>query len=144
MKGSINKRNLTTFALAMAFTAIFSVTASAQTDQKGGAAGLVAAVVQIATDDTLQNNGTVDVRVIQLDRSLNNLKALNNVIKNSPVLSKNNVNVTVQDIQALNDNTVLTDFLKNNNIAVGEVVGVSVLSGGDIIVFQQGKEKKSK
>jgi hypothetical protein len=59
------------------------------------------------------------------------------VLNNSPILSKNNVNVTVQDIQALNDNTVLTDFLNNNNIAIGQMVGASVLSGGDIIVFRQ-------
>lgn len=140
----LNKQSLTSFVLSVAFVAAFSVAAAAQTDQKGGAAGLVAAVLQIATDDTLQNNGTVDVRVIQLDRSLNNLTALNNVLNNSPVLSKNNVEVTVQDIQALNDNTVLTDFLKNNNIAIGQVVGASVLSGGDIIVFRQGKTKTKK
>ncbi|MEJ7849618.1 MAG: hypothetical protein WKF92_16160 [Pyrinomonadaceae bacterium] len=142
MTCKINKTSFTSLALSVAFLALFTMSASAQNDQKGGAAGLVAAVVQIATDDTLQNNGTVDLRVIQLDRSLNNLKALNNVLNNSPILSKNNVDITVQDIQALNDNTVLTDFLKNNNIAIGEVVGVSVLSGGDIIVFRQGKTKK--
>ena len=123
-------------------TCVFTLSATAQNKQKGGAAGLVAAVVQIATDDTLQNNGEIDVRVIQLDRSLNNLRALNNVLNNSPVLSDNNVEITVQDIQALNNDEVLKNFLNNSNIALTDVVGVGVLSGGDMIVFRQGKNKK--
>ena len=131
--------------LVLALVGVFAVSASAQTDnkQQGGAAGLVAAVLQVATGDLVKNT-EVDVTVIQLDRSLNNLKALNNVLNNSPVLSENNVDITVQNISALNNNTVLTDFLKNNNIAVGQVVGVSVLgsgNSGDMIVFQRATKK---
>jgi hypothetical protein len=139
-------RRATALGLALTFTGVIALGVSAQTTtkQQGGAAGLVAAVVQVATGDLVKNN-EVDVTVIQLDRSLNNLKALNNVLNNSPILSKNNVDITVQDIQALNDNTVLTDFLKNNNIAVGQVVGVGVLgtgNSGDMIVFQRAPAKK--
>jgi hypothetical protein len=134
MKLQIVTRGLAVLAL----TGMFALSGSAQTKtkQQGGAAGLVAAVLQVATGDLVKNN-VVDVSVVRIGNSLNNLRALNNVLNNSPILSKNNVNVTVQDIQALNDNTVLTDFLNNNNIAIGQVVGASVLSGGDIIVFRQ-------
>ncbi len=136
-------RRGTALTLALVLTGVFALNAVAQTadKQQGGAAGLVAAVLQIATGDLAKNN-VVDVSVIQLDKSLNNLTALNNVLNNSPILSKNNVVITVKDIQALNDNTVLTDFLKNNNIAVGQVVGVGILGSGnaaDMIVFLQGK-----
>jgi len=59
------------------------------------------------------------------------------VLNNSPILSNNDIDVTVQDISILNGAQleVLTDFLNNNNIALDDVVGVSVLSGGDLIVF---------
>jgi hypothetical protein len=78
--------------------------------QVGGAAGLVAAVVQVQTGD-------VDVRV--LNRSLNNLlrnadiDVLNNVLNNT--LRDADIDITITDI--LQDNTVV----------------VSVLSGGSWI-----------
>ena len=48
-----------------------------------GASGLVAAVVNV--QDVVDNNGTIDVAVVVLNNSLNNLRALNNVLNNNDV-----------------------------------------------------------
>ena len=75
--------------------------------------------------------------MVELNNALNNLRALNNVLNNSPILSNNDIDVTVQDISVLNGAQIeiLTNFLNNNDLTFDDVVGVSVLDGGDIIVF---------
>ena len=95
---------------------------------RNGAAGLVAAAV---TAQNLVNvtNSTVDIAVVELSNSLNNLRALNNVLNN------NDVDITVQDIDVLTDAQI--DVLRNADIALTDVVGVAILSGGDFIVFTQ-------
>ena len=106
-----------------------AIAAPSPTNQSGGAAGVIAAVVQV--DDTLNDlsvlspGGDQNIEVVTVKNSLNN------VLNNSPILS-NNV-ITLQGF--LNDNTVLTDFLNDNNILITDVVAVDVLSGGDIVVF---------
>lgn len=123
---------LTAGAMTFAVTAP-AVAAPNPTNQSGGAAGVVAAVVQV--DDTLNElsvlspGGDQNIEVITVKDSLNN------VLNNSPILS-NNV-VTLQNFLNNNDVEVLTDFLNNNNINVEDVVAVSVLSDGTIVVFQQ-------
>ena len=108
-----------------------ALAAPSPTNQSGGAAGVVAAVVQV--DDTLNElrvlspNGDQNIEVVTVKDSLNN------VLNNSPILS-NNV-VTLQNF--LNNNTVLTDFLNDNNIVISDVVAVDVLSGGEIVIFVQ-------
>lgn len=103
--------------------------APSPTNQSGGAAGVVAAVVQV--DDTLNElsvlspGGDQNIEVVTVKDSLNN------VLNNSPILS-NNV-ITLQNF--LNNNTVLTDFLNDNNILITDVVAVDVLSGGDIVIY---------
>ena len=110
--------------------------AAAQPTQVGGAAGLIAAVVQV--NDTLNNltllsNIDIDnIEVVTIKDSFNN------VLNNSPILS-NNV-VTVQNF--LNNCTVLScieirDFLNNNDILISDVVAIDILSGGDIVIFQR-------
>lgn len=101
---------------------------------KNGAGGVVAAAIQAIT--TVTNTGTIDVAVVELNNSLNNLTALNNVLNNNDIID----DITVGDINVvrIGDITVtdvLKDFLKNNDILISEVVGVAVLSGGDFIVF---------
>lgn len=86
--------------------------------QKGGAAGLVAAVVQ-AADLIDINDSTIEVVTIKVEDSLNNLTALNNVLNNSPVLSNNNI--------------VLTDLIEVNGI--DNLIAVGVLDSGDLIFF---------
>jgi len=73
-----------------------------------------------------------DVQVVNISDLLkgNNVQALNNA------LNRNNVEVA-RLTNVLNNNTVLTDFLKNYNIAVSRVVAIDVLSGGDVMLFVQ-------
>ena len=134
MKTSI-KRGIVSGALALSLLggSAAGVVAQRNTNQgqQGGAAGLVAAVAQIAADDV------VSVEVVD---SLNNLRALNNILNNSPILSGNDVAVTVGDVSLLSNflnanNVTLTDFLNDLDLVVGDVVGIALLSGGDIIVL---------
>jgi hypothetical protein len=129
------KRGIVSGALALSLLggSAAGVVAQKNTNQgqQGGAAGLVAAVLQIQADDV------VNVEVVD---SLNNLTALNNILNNSPILSGNDVDVTVGDVSLLsnflNANTItLTDFLNDLDLVIGDVVGIALLSGGDIIVL---------
>ncbi len=125
------KRHVATGALALSLLGGSAVGVAAQGNgnQTGGAAGLVAAVVQ--ADDV------VDIYVVD---SLNNLTALNNILNNSPILSNDAIDVTVQDIDAdvlnitIGDVTV-QDVLNNNNIAVDDVVAVGLLDSGSVLIF---------
>lgn len=100
-----------------------------------GAAGLVNALVSLPLN-------ACNISVVNVGNSLNNLRALNNVLNNSPVLSQNDITVTrvvtIEDV--LNDNTVdvdaLQNFLNQNNIPIDAVVGVGVLSGGQLVIFR--------
>ncbi len=116
---------------AMMFAFVASTSGAYAQSNRGGAAGLVAALVQIATDDV------VEVNVVD---SFNNLRALNNVLNNSPILSNNDIDVTVGDINVLtdflnNNNITLQDFLNENNIVLTDILQVVVLDTGDIIVL---------
>ena len=122
-------------AMAFALTAGFTGRASAQQGNAGGAAGLVAALVQINADD-------VDVVEVNVVDSFNNLTALNNILNNSPILSNNEIDVTVGDITVLQDflnnndiDVTLTDFLNNLDINIDDVVGVALLETGDLVIF---------
>lgn len=121
-------------AISTAVIGLGAAPAFAAPDQVGGAAGVVAANVQV--DRTL-NDLTVlsnigEIKVVEVSDSLNN------VLNRSPILS-NNV-VTLQDF--LNNCTVLScieisNFLNNNDVALTDVVAVDVLSGGEITLFVQ-------
>ncbi len=128
---SMLKRQVATGALALTLLGGSAVGVAAQGNgnQTGGAAGLVAAVVQ--ADDV------VDIYVID---SLNNLRALNNVLNNSPILSNDAIDVTVQDIDAdvLNIDVggiTVEDVLINNDIDVEDVVAVGLLENGSVLIF---------
>lgn len=129
--GTMKKSHIASFALAGAlFGSVATGTVAQRTTPdvvavgQNGAAGLVAAVVDATV---ILNDVSVDVVVVDLSNSLNNLRALNNVLNN------NDIDVTVQDISVL-DGAVI-QILNDNNIALDDVVGVAVLSGGDLIVF---------
>jgi hypothetical protein len=127
-------------ALTMVFTPVAASPGGSQgnsgNQQLGGAAGVVAAVVQ-AQD--LVNNNNIDITVVEVRNSLNNLRALNNVLNNSPILNNNEVlnNLTIQDVNVLSidQSSVLNNFLNNSNLVITDVIGVALLSGGDFIVF---------
>ena len=126
------KKRFVSLALAGSLLGVSAVgAAAAPPTQQGGAAGLVAAVVQVA--NTLNNN-QVDVAVVELNNSLNNLTALNNVLNNSPILSNNDVidNITIGDISVLDQAQI--DVLSGINVNVEDIVAVVELLSGDFIV----------
>jgi hypothetical protein len=122
-----------------------------QTAQQANFGNLISALnninAQIGNLNVLTNNlnGSLNGSNIQLVNvndvlNGNNVNALNNA------LNRNNVqigvlqnflnNVTVNDV--LSHNTVsLSNFLNNNTVPVtiGQVVGVNVLSGGQVVLF---------
>lgn len=118
------KKNPIAFALGLALTIAVALPAAAakpgKQTQKGGAAGLVAAVAQVTANDV------VDVRVVD---SLNNLEAVKNVLNNSPILSGNDVDLTVGDVSLLNGLNVDVNAL---GITVDQITGVVLARSGDI------------
>jgi hypothetical protein len=141
------KQRLAALALAGALmgTTVAGVAAAPPTQVAGnGARGVVAAAVAALQNVTVTDN-TVDVAIVQLNNSLNNLTALNNVLNNSPILNNNTIlsDITVQNIDVAIANgslnqvaqNALQNALQNADIQIGEVVGVSVLSGGDLLIF---------
>ena len=102
------------------------------------AGNLIAALNNIAVQINALNNIRnleVDVRVVNIE-DLNLNVAQNRILTN--FLNNNNVEIDVlrQALQNfLNNNTV--EVLNNADIVITDVVAVSVLSGGDIIIFQQ-------
>ena len=128
-------------ALALSLVAGSAATAFAANPtqvNKNGAAGLVAAVVSALNNVNVTDNN-IDVAVVELNNSLNNLTALNNVLNNSPILSNNDIidDVTLTDVNVLSidQSSVLNDFLNDNDVDVNAVVGVVVLGGQDILAF---------
>lgn len=124
--------------LALAATMALSAVSAgaAQPNQVGGAAGVVAAVVQV-------------------DRTLNDLQVLSNIGNLEIVTVKDSLNNVLQNARFLNNITVLQDFLNNptcsvvavcdslknflnsNDVLITDVVAIDVLSGGDIVIFQR-------
>lgn len=108
------KQRVASGALAVALLGGTGASVAAQnqgnTGNQGGAAGLIAAVVQL-------NN--TDVDVITVDDSFNNLTvtALNNILNNSPIL--NDLNIEVTDVNVLSGVTIF------------------LLSNGDSVVLEQ-------
>jgi hypothetical protein len=100
------------------------VAAQGNGNQTGGAAGLVAAVVQ--ADD-----------VVEIVDSFNNLRALNNVLNNSPILNDLEIDVTVEDVDVLTgaDLTAVIAALNLQGLTIDDVVGISFLDADTILVF---------
>ncbi len=131
------KTKIAAFALALAMMGGYAGSTAAQTNQQGGAAGVVAAVANVNVEDN-----EIDVAVVELNNSLNNLTALNNVLNNSPILSNNDVDVTVGDITVLQDflneneiDITVENFLNNNDVDIDDVVAIGILNGTDVVVF---------
>ncbi|MDP9470315.1 MAG: hypothetical protein M3Q71_06550 [Chloroflexota bacterium] len=95
---------------------------------QNGAQGLVAAVVQ-AQDLVDVEDSTIDAAVVELNDSLNNLQALNNVLNN------NDIEVDIQDVEVLSNNQDFLNILEDADIFIGDVVGVEILDGGDFLIF---------
>lgn len=94
---------------ALAFGGMTGVAAAAPPEravtQSGGAAGLVAAVVQA----NIQN---VDVTVVDGDVNV----TLENILNNNRILN-----------DSLNNNQILSNFLNDNDIDINDVVDVTIV-----------------
>ena len=119
----------------MALAVVSAGAAAPPQNQSGGAAGLVAALVQV--QDTLNNlqvlSNNDNVEIVTVKDSLNNLlqnaRFLNNITILQDFLNQPNCSVI-----AVCDS--FQDFLNNNNVAISDVVAIDVLSGGDITIFR--------
>lgn len=129
------KQTIATGALTLSLLAGTGAAVTAQNSnsgQQGGARGLVAAVVQ-ASDLVDVTNSTIEVVSVDINDSLNNLTALNNILNNSPILSNNDIDVVdVVDVGDI-DVDVLNNALNSLDLVVTDVIAVAVLSGGDLI-----------
>jgi len=131
---------MTRFSLLLALVATFALAAvsagAAQPNQTGTATGVVAAVVQVdrTLNDlrVLQNIGNIEIVTVK--------DSLNNVLRNARFL--NNITILQDFLNNPNCSVVavcdsLNDVLNNNNVQISDVVAIDVLSGGDIVVFQR-------
>ena len=134
-------RNIrTALVIALLATAAPAIAlAQGGNNQKVGQANfgnLISALNNIAVEinelNALNNLTVKDVRVVNVQDVLkgNNVEALNNSLNRNKTEIAKLTNV-------LNNNTVLTDFLKNNNIAVSRVIAIDVLRGGGVTLFVQ-------
>lgn len=125
------RNKIATAAMAVGLAAMSAGPAFAQTtltdiQDSGGAAGLVAAVVQV--DDTL--NDLVDVNIADSNIEVITVKdSLNNVLQNARFLN---------NIEIIKNSQVLTDILNNADVDVNveDVLAVSVLEDGTIVIYQ--------
>jgi hypothetical protein len=89
--------------------------------------------VQINELNALNDLTVQDVRLVNVENVLNNNRAFNNALNrnNVEIITLRNVlnNLTIQDCAVLSciDVTV-TDFLNDNNVAINDVVAISVLA----------------
>lgn len=147
----IRKRTLIRAALVAAF-AVASPSISAAQGGGGNNQGtgqvtfgnLIAALnnVSVAINqlNALNNVNVSQVRLVNVQNLLNgnNVEALNNA------LNRNNVEIlNLRNVLTNNSCSVvavcnsLNNVLNNNNVAIGQVVALSVLSGGNVILFYQ-------
>ena len=108
--------------------------APAQVSTEGLVSALNNVSAEIGSIDALEGLTVTDVRVVNVEDSVNNNRVLNNVLNN------NRTDVAVlQDFLngSLNDNNVevIEDALNNNDVAIEDVVAIDVLSGGKVVVF---------
>ncbi len=124
----------------MAATLAFAGHASAQLDgveffdvDGNGSKAVVATVGDALVE---LNDADVDVAVVEIEDSLNNLQALNNVLNN------NDIDVDIQDVDIevleniLNGFDIeLEDILNDLDIEVGDVLGFDLLDNGDLLII---------
>lgn len=138
----MRKRNaITGLILAFAITA-FAIPsqslAQGQSTEQATFGNLIAALNNISVEidelEALNDLNIEDVQVVNVEDVLRgaNIEALNNALNNNEV-------EIIELENVLNNNEVIKNALNNLDVdvAVGDVVAVDVLSGGDVIVYYQ-------
>ena len=126
------KVRLASVALAFAVIAglfTMSATRTAARPVEQAQSGPIAVLLGLVNALLSVNAQGSQVGLVNLNNSLNNLRALNNF------LNRNDIDITLRNISVLSNNQL--ELLRNANVNISRVVAVSVLSGGDIIVFQR-------
>ncbi len=125
-----------TLAAAMTFSGASAGTADLDFDlhevevDGNGSKAVVATVGDVLHDLELELiDGDLDLIVVELEDSLNNLQALNNVLNN------NDIEIDIQDVEVLSDNQRFLNILEEADIDIEDVIGVAILDGGDFLVF---------
>jgi len=135
----VHKTRLATFVAALALAGVPVSGALAQPPVTQINQGqLIAALnnvnVQVDRVNALNNLTLNDIQVVNVQDVIHNSSVLNNVLRDA------NIQV-LQDFLngSLNNNVVqvLNNALNNNNVNVSRVVAIDVLSGGDVILFNQ-------
>ncbi len=132
----------TAMALAVGVAAPAALAQTTQVDQdlRVNQGNLVSALnnvdAEVGALNVLNDLTVTDVRVVNVEDSVNNNRVLNNVLNN------NQTDVAVlQDFlnNSANNNNVeiLNDALDNNDVNVEDVVTVNVLSDGTVVLFVQ-------
>ena len=90
--------------------------------------------VNIEIDNVLNDLTITDVRVVNVEDSVNNNRVLNNVLNN------NQTDIAVlQDFlnNSVNNNNVeiIKNVLNNNDVDIDDVVAIDVLRNGDVVLF---------
>ncbi len=132
-------RKLTTLALAVAILAGgLTFGNSRVAAQQGGnpRVAFLGNLVALFANDVIElSDTTAQVGLVNVSRSLNNLRALNNLLRAADIDVDIIDDVTLTDVNVLSidESTVLNNFLNANNIDLAAVVGV-ILLGRDMIV----------
>lgn len=125
-------------AVALLTTVVFGagtmVQAHQQQSNQSGAAAIGGLIDVAVNDVNVLNNSPLlngsTVNIVNLNNVLNGNETniLSGILNNSNVLSQNTV--VVQDFlnHSLDNNTILRDFLNNNNVNVSHVVAIDLLS----------------
>ena len=127
-------RKLTTLALAVAILASGLAFSNTRVGAQGGnpKVAFLGGLVNVLVEEINIEDNVAQVGLVNVNRSLNNLRALNNVLRNADIID--DVTVTDVNVLSIDESTVLNNFLNNNNIDLAAVVGVIVL-GDDIIAL---------
>jgi hypothetical protein len=125
--------------VVMAAALLVAPTASPQPDNRQATFGnLIAALnninVQIDRLSVLSDITADNFQVVNVENVLsgNNIQALNNALNN------NNVEILTDFLLLTNPNCTLIAVCNSlNGAVIQDVIAINVLSGGDVIVFQQ-------
>lgn len=131
-------RRISFATLLVAFVTLFSVPTDAQAQEQTpgqvNAGNLISALNNISANiqdvQALNDLTAQDVQVVNVQDVLNDNKvqAFNNA------LNRNDISALTE---FLNNSNILNEALNQNNVAVSDVVAVSVLSGGDVVLYYQ-------
>ncbi|HEV2769493.1 MAG TPA: hypothetical protein VGV40_04845 [Solirubrobacteraceae bacterium] len=84
--------------------------------------------VQLDRLNALNDLTVEDVQVVNIEDSLNNnrVRALNNALRNADIDVVRN---------SLNNNDIIKNVLNNNDVDIDDVVAISVLDDGRVLIF---------